>query len=229
MGLGKTIQSIGLMLSNPPHADGPRTTVLVCPLSVIASWRMQMHQFVEPGHWTIAEYRGADREATLRQVKRGTIDLLLVSYDTLVSDFKAYEKMLQDAEEEEAERAAAANQPQKKAKTNKSNSLADTWKSRGKKRSAGSDSESDFEMDDDDSDEDEYDHNLPKSMTRKQPAKKPPSLFLFDLPLHRIILDEAHCIRNSGSIRFKAVMALAADRKLCITGTPYVNKVRILC
>ena len=187
MGLGKTIQSIGLMLSNPPSdPSSPKTTLIVSPLSVLASWRMQIHQFVEPGHWNVVEYRGADREATLRQVKRGSIDVLLVSYDTLVSDFKAYQQFLQEAEEDEAERAAEAAKSNKKAKKSK-NSIQAVWKSRGKGNESD---ESDFELDES---EDEHDHYLPKSIMRKQPAKKQPKTWIFDIPLHRIILDEGKC------------------------------------
>ena len=39
----------------------------------------------------------------------------------------------------------------------------------------------------------------------------------------RIILDEAHVIRNSSTLTFKAIEALSAERRWCLTGTPVHN------
>ncbi|KAF4454892.1 hypothetical protein F53441_2685 [Fusarium austroafricanum] len=41
---------------------------------------------------------------------------------------------------------------------------------------------------------------------------------------YRIVLDEAHQIRNSGSKQFNALSKLVTDRRWCITGTPIPNK-----
>ena len=62
MGLGKTLQTIGLILSNPPEGHNypyrrrglgsrkvPRTTLIVCPLSVMANWMIQIKKFVNAG------------------------------------------------------------------------------------------------------------------------------------------------------------------------------------
>lgn len=46
---------------------------------------------------------------------------------------------------------------------------------------------------------------------------------IFDIDFHRIVLDEAHTIRNSKTRCFKAVSMIKADRKLALTGTPFVN------
>ena len=65
MGLGKTIQTIGLILARPPphmkaypfrsaplgcKVKGPRTTLIVAPLSVLASWEDQIHEHVNSKH-----------------------------------------------------------------------------------------------------------------------------------------------------------------------------------
>lgn len=47
---------------------------------------------------------------------------------------------------------------------------------------------------------------------------------LFSVHFHRIILDEAHTIRNRSSKTSKAVFALEATNKWALTGTPVVNK-----
>lgn len=49
-------------------------------------------------------------------------------------------------------------------------------------------------------------------------------LFLFDIYFHRIIADESHIIRNSKASLFKAVKMLSATNRLCLTGTPFVNR-----
>jgi SNF2-related domain len=60
MGLGKTLQTLGLILSNPPEgqrcypfqnrgllrAPFPRCTLIVCPLSVMANWTIQINKYV---------------------------------------------------------------------------------------------------------------------------------------------------------------------------------------
>jgi len=176
-------------------ASAARCNLIVAPLSVLASWILQIQKFVQPGFLKVAEYRGPNREIVLRQVKRGAVDILLVSYETLTSDYKAHQAMLEEKEEDEAERdAQQAKKPKKKAKRSQ---LADAW-SKKKRRSKSnnmddSDSEDDaFDPDEEDS-EDDDDHYLPAAMTRKRPAKKQPSTWIFDIPFHRIILDEGTC------------------------------------
>ncbi|KAL7566768.1 hypothetical protein ACA910_019365 [Epithemia clementina (nom. ined.)] len=41
---------------------------------------------------------------------------------------------------------------------------------------------------------------------------------------HRIVLDEAHLIRNPSSKYFRAAMSLNATHKVALTGTPFVNR-----
>ncbi|OTB00375.1 hypothetical protein M426DRAFT_26607 [Hypoxylon sp. CI-4A] len=42
---------------------------------------------------------------------------------------------------------------------------------------------------------------------------------------HRVILDEAHKIKNRNSLAFPAVSKIKATYRLCMTGTPFMNKV----
>jgi hypothetical protein len=51
---------------------------------------------------------------------------------------------------------------------------------------------------------------------------------LFTTQWRRIVLDEAHCIRNEGTAQAKAAMALRADGRWCLTGTPVHNSINDL-
>mmetsp|Transcript_21448 Transcript_21448/g.46616 ORF Transcript_21448/g.46616 Transcript_21448/m.46616 type:complete len:533 (+) Transcript_21448:120-1718(+) len=180
MGLGKSIQTIGLILLAPPagveyklpvcpdvaQAASPlsanlivgptkRCTMIVCPVSVLSNWTDQVGSFVAPGVLSVELYHGANRHAILPKVRAGNVDILLVSYNTLAADYDA----------------SGRGAPPKKA---------------------------------------------PKNKKAKMES-------IFDIDFHRIVLDEAHMIRNSKTRSFKAVSLVKADRKLALTGTPFVN------
>ena len=175
MGLGKSIQTIGLILLAPPagvkyvdndsHAVLPecpvpspstanKCTLIVCPVSVMANWTQQVQEHVQEGVLQLRLYHGKDRHQVLDQVLEGQVDILLVSYHTLAADF-----------------GINFLTPQKKAVRKKS-----------------------------------------KRQT------------IFDICFHRIVLDEAHTIRNSNKTFFKSVSKIQADRKLALTGTPFINR-----
>mmetsp|Transcript_12803 Transcript_12803/g.15672 ORF Transcript_12803/g.15672 Transcript_12803/m.15672 type:complete len:1060 (+) Transcript_12803:80-3259(+) len=65
---------------------------------------------------------------------------------------------------------------------------------------------------------------LSQGSAKEPEQKKRRKVSIFDIAFHRIILDEAHTIRNEKTKYFKAVKEVKADRKLALTGTPFVNK-----
>jgi SNF2 family DNA or RNA helicase len=120
---------------------------------------------------------------------------------------------------EEKEELKAEGKKQKKTKKAKRDELRDAWNS---KSNDSDDSEDDWKPDEDS--DDEEDHYLPKSMLKKRKRAPVKKTWIFDLPFHRIILDEAHKIRNSDTNYYKSMMLIPAQRKLCLTGTPFVNR-----
>jgi SWI/SNF-related matrix-associated actin-dependent regulator of chromatin subfamily A3 len=69
------------------------------------------------------------------------------------------------------------------------------------------------------------DHDASDNGNKKKKAKRARTAAesIFDIDFHRIVLDEAHTIRNSKTRAFKGVSQIKADRKLALTGTPFVN------
>ena len=78
----------------------------------------------------------------------------------------------------------------------------------------GSDYESEFEESDDDESSQGSDEDWVGD-DEEEPC-------IFDQLFHRIILDEAHTIRNSKTAYFASTNAIQATNKLCITGTPFI-------
>lgn len=69
-----------------------------------------------------------------------------------------------------------------------------------------------------------YDFKPNKKQGDSEPElKKMKSTGIFDAKFHRIILDEAHTIRNMKTRAFKAINLLKAERRICLTGTPLQN------
>lgn len=63
-----------------------------------------------------------------------------------------------------------------------------------------------------------------KEPKKKKQRKSKGGPSIFDSTFHRIILDEAHMIRNTKSRAFSGCAALKATYRLCLTGTPLQNK-----
>lgn len=67
----------------------------------------------------------------------------------------------------------------------------------------------------------EAEEAVPKKKKKKRARMEAMSIFAIEF--HRLVLDEAHMIRNSKTRSFKAVSLIKAERKLALTGTPLVN------
>lgn len=72
-----------------PLSNAKRCTLIVCPVSVMANWTQQVQDHVPDGMLNLQLYHGPSRHRVLEQQEDDTVDILLVSYHTLVADFSA--------------------------------------------------------------------------------------------------------------------------------------------
>jgi SNF2 family DNA or RNA helicase len=80
MGLGKSVQVIGLLLLHPPRPETP--ALIVCPTTLLANWAREIEKFA-PGV-TIMIHRGAGRAGIFKHLM--TTQIVITTYDTVVSD-----------------------------------------------------------------------------------------------------------------------------------------------
>lgn len=80
MGLGKTIQAIGLITHNSFH--GRQNNLVICPSTLIENWRRELVKF-SPS-LKVLTHTGAMRAGTASKVR--DFDVVLTSYDILVRD-----------------------------------------------------------------------------------------------------------------------------------------------
>lgn len=83
MGLGKTAQAIAMLLD--AHGDGEhRTSLVVCPPSVLKAWQGDLNKFCSPVDFRAIHYIGQNRNKALRDLR--SCSALLTTY-TKSSEF----------------------------------------------------------------------------------------------------------------------------------------------
>lgn len=88
MGLGKTVQVIGLLLLDPPGTTSP--ALVICPTSLIANWVREIAKFA-PSLLALV-HRGPYRTGVFRGLQKANV--VVTTYDTMVNDiaiFSAFE------------------------------------------------------------------------------------------------------------------------------------------
>ncbi|XP_024518098.1 putative SWI/SNF-related matrix-associated actin-dependent regulator of chromatin subfamily A member 3-like 1 [Selaginella moellendorffii] len=140
-GKAKTAAPVPVSNDGPPcvpAADGPRGTLVICPLSVLSNWESQLKDHTYPAGLKVHKYHGPNRTANAR---------ILADYDIV---FTTYNMLTE----------------------------------------------------------------------RNSPLKKVHWL--------RLVLDEAHIIKNPRAQQTKSAVALNADRRWAVTGTPIQNSAKDL-
>ncbi|KAJ6264416.1 hypothetical protein Dda_0562 [Drechslerella dactyloides] len=89
MGLGKTIQAIALMLHRPSDTPNQKTTLIVCPVSLMAQWQREIQERVKaPYALNTYIYHGQQPKKFKDFNALKQYDVILTSYGTLAGEFK---------------------------------------------------------------------------------------------------------------------------------------------
>nr|CDI56793.1 helicase-like transcription factor hltf [Melanopsichium pennsylvanicum 4]SNX88013.1 related to ULS1 \ len=255
MGLGKTVQTLALIVSNrpgqatstvdlQPPSEAPKrgkeaantskadteqtirplqelprlempskTTLIVAPLSVIKQWEREIFEKTDAG-LTVYLYHGSGRAKIASHFNK--FHVVITTYNTVASEYSNYISNLEAQAKGTLPSALATLKSKAKSKhKNRSRSSRTTR--------ADSDAESvseSLEVDSEDSDD-----SFPGPMSAAKAVKKATPTPLFNFQWLRIVLDEAHNIKNHKTKQSRACFLLAANAvsRWCLTGTPLQN------
>ncbi|KAI1211110.1 SNF2 family N-terminal domain-containing protein [Annulohypoxylon truncatum] len=89
MGLGKTVQSLALILAHPSTDPTRKTTLIVAPLALLKQWEREIESKVKPAYkLKTLLYHGADKRG-ITVAKLLTYDVVLTTYGTIAWEYKA--------------------------------------------------------------------------------------------------------------------------------------------
>ncbi|GMF13366.1 unnamed protein product [Phytophthora lilii] len=240
MGMGKTIQAISLMLENVREKN-PSTgkaskgrssssvrggTLVICPLVAVMQWKSEIERFVEPGHLSVYIHHGPKRLEAVDKI--ASYDIVLTTYSIIESEIRKTLGWSKVA----CQYCGKKYLPDKLISHNKyfcgpdakKTALQDKQqKKKPKKEAAGEDEEGD---------EDDLKRSAQKSKGRANyrskkndldDKKTTPQKTKGKSPLHqihwtRIVLDEAHYIKDRNCNTARGVFELKSTYKWCLSG-----------
>lgn len=250
MGMGKTIQAISLILENVRQEDSAAKgkkastlrggTLVVCPLVAVMQWKSEIERFVEHGHLSVYIHHGPKRLDVAAKI--AAYDIVLTTYsiveseirktlgwskvackycgkkylpDKLVSHNKyfcgpnAKKTVLQDKQQKK--------KPKKKAAGETSSEEEEEELKKPVRKPKGRAPRSKKKNGDDDDDDDDKKDTTPQKTKGKSP--------LHQIQWTRIVLDEAHYIKDRNCNTARGVFELKSDYKWCLSGTPLQNRI----
>lgn len=253
MGMGKTLQAIALVLfkrsilrgipepdltasSSSSSRELPRIkgTIVICPLVAVTQWVREIDRFTLEGSTKVLVYHGAHRAKNLYQLS--DYDFVITTYSIVEAEFRKYVlppkekcqycgKLFYDNKLKIHLRymcgpgaVRTAKQARQQRKEPKSKKMPDVEVHTKKINSdEGKNSGSGRK-------ETEIDLSIENSDDIGVSSSKGKSI-LHSVAWERIVLDEAHCIKERRSNTTRAVLALQSKYKWALSGTPLQNRV----
>ncbi|KAI3457330.1 hypothetical protein Pfo_013993 [Paulownia fortunei] len=253
MGMGKTLQAIALVLlkrsiwrgicghqlptssaSFSKELPAIKGTLVICPLVAVMQWVSEIDRFTSKGNTKVLVYHGANRAKNLYQFSE--YDFVITTYSIVEAEYRKYVmppkekcqycgKLFYDHKLKihlkyicgpgAVRTAKQSKQQRKEPKPKKMSdfevSMRNTGRNEGKKHDSG-----DKEM------ENDYPIENLDVIGRLSSAGKS---VLHSVTWERIILDEAHYIKERRSNTTRAVLALQSSYKWALSGTPLQNRV----
>ncbi|KAL9235873.1 hypothetical protein vseg_010605 [Gypsophila vaccaria] len=255
MGMGKTVQAIALVLakreirratngaeqsvlasSSSSMLPEVKTTLVICPASALHQWEREIGRFTQEGSTKVLCYQGPKRVKNSSQLCG--YDFIITTYNTIEADYRKvlppkqrcrwcgksfYERRMAVHLKFFCGPNALKTEKQAKQDTKKKKSPFKVSHTRAKVESVRTDDDKckrgDGKSDEDnpqtgyeDDDVDDTEVDIRQST-------------LHSVKWERIVLDEAHCVKDRRSNTGRAVLALASSYKWALSGTPLQNRV----
>ncbi|CAN0914462.1 ATP-dependent helicase rhp16 [Linum grandiflorum] len=250
MGMGKTIQAISIVLlrralrdkisalgtsasSSSNVSSGIKTTLVICPVVAVTQWVSEIERFTTEGSVKVLVFHGANRGKNSK--KFADYDFVITTYSIVEAEFRKYimppknkciycQKAIQQNSmwihlkyfcgPDAMKTSKQSKQQKKKLKTQQTEDLPESdldafnsksspkYKGRGRSKKTSTEENDDLDL---------------------ASAKK--KSILHSVNWERIILDEAHFIKDRRCNTAKAVFALDSSYKWALSGTPLQNRV----
>nr|KJB30313.1 hypothetical protein B456_005G137100 [Gossypium raimondii] len=216
-----------------------RCTLVICPVVAVSQWVSEIDRFTSRGSTKVLVYHGANRGKNVKQFSE--YDFVITTYSIVEAEYRKFmmppkekcpycgksfhQKKLSvhlkyycgpDAIKTENQSKQERKKPKsmfKSGKKHASNYEADSRKRGSKKKAKHNreDKDRDFEFDETSAGKE---HNLPEGKS-----------LLHSVKWERIILDEAHFVKDRRCNTAKAVLSLESLYKWALSGTPLQNRV----
>ncbi|KAI3014151.1 hypothetical protein CBS147347_11523 [Aspergillus niger] len=88
MGLGKTVQTLALIVSRPPSSPDRRTTLVVAPTGLVPQWKREIERLLPPDplYARVHVYHGSARRTRFEDLMRARI--VLTTFSTVMVEFR---------------------------------------------------------------------------------------------------------------------------------------------